>query len=300
MANGQGVTAAEAPAPHGRRVSLPRGLRGWNLLVLPPLAFVVVFFLYPLAGMIARSFAEGAFPGALYLDLLRDDVFLLALRNTFTYAAITAAAAAFLGYPVAVLIGFARPAAAGLLLLFVMVPFWTSILVRSYAWLVVLGREGIVNTFWLGWGLGSKPLQLIFNDIGVVVAMVHVMLPYMVLAMLSNIARLDRNLLTAAASLGASRSQTFIRVLFPLTLPGVAGGLALVFVLSLGFFITPAVMGGPRQVVTAILIHDQIARQLAWDQAAAVSVVLLVLTAGTFFVCARILGLRRHMMPSGL
>jgi ABC-type spermidine/putrescine transport system permease subunit I len=117
----------------------------------------------------------------------------------------------------------------------------------------------------------------------------------MILAVLSSMARLDKDLLTAASSLGATRWQAFVRVLFPLTFPGVAGGLALVFVLSLGFFITPAVMGGPRQIVAAIMIHDQITKQLAWDQAAAVSVVLLVLTGGTFFVCARILGLQRHM-----
>ncbi|HEV8259087.1 MAG TPA: ABC transporter permease [Casimicrobiaceae bacterium] len=271
---------------HGRRA---------NFLIVAPLLFVAAFFLHPMAGMLSRSFTEGAFPGALYLELANDSVFLLALRNTFMFATVTAAAAAILAYPVAILIGFARPGVAGLLLLLVMVPFWTSILVRSYAWLVLLGREGIVNSIWIGWGLGSNPLKLIFNDAGVIIAMVHVMLPYMILAVLSSMARLDKDLLTAASSLGATRWQAFVRVLFPLTFPGVAGGFALVFVLSLGFFITPAVMGGPRQIVAAIMIHDQITKQLAWDQAAAVSVVLLVLTGGTFLVCARILGLQRHM-----
>lgn len=270
----------------------------FSLFIVPPLLFIAVFLIYPLADMVRLSFAEGPFPGALYLDLLRDNVFLLSLRNTFLFAFITAVCSAVLAYPVSVLIGFSRPAVANVLLLLVMVPFWTSILVRSYAWLVLLGREGVVNSLWIGSGLGSKPLQLLFNSIGVCVAMVHVMLPYMILPIVSTIGRLNKDVFWAASSLGASRWQTFVRVLLPLTLPGVAGGFALVFVLSMGFFITPAIMGAPRDIVTGMVIHDKVTRQLAWPEAAAISVVLLVLIGGAFLFCARVLGLQRHMSIS--
>jgi putative spermidine/putrescine transport system permease protein len=286
---------AATPARKAAPGKEPRVWNGFTFMLAPPALFIAVLFIYPLLGMAARSLTEGAFPGAIYLDLARDNLFLLSLRNTFTYALLTAGLAAVLGYPVAVLIGFSRPAVANVLLLLVMVPFWTSILVRSYAWLVVLGREGILNFLWMGSGLGTKPLQLIFNSTGVVVAMVHVMLPYMILPLLSTISRINKDVLAAASGLGASPCQAFRRVLLPLTLPGAAGGFALVFVLSLGLFITPVLMGGPREVVTAMVIYDQITRQLDWDHASAVSVILLLLTGGAFFVCARIFGLQRHM-----
>lgn len=289
------VVVTGAAARKGRGLS---EAARFGLFIVPPLLFVAVFLIYPLADMVLLSFAEGPFPGALYLDLLQDNVFLLSLRNTFLFAFVTAICSAVLAYPVAVLIGFSRPAVSNALLLLVMVPFWTSILVRSYAWLVLLGREGIVNALWMGSGLGSKPLQLLFNSIGVCIAMVHVMLPYMILPIVSTIGQLNKDVFWAASSLGASRWQTFIRVLLPLTLPGIAGGFALVFVLSMGFFITPAIMGAPRDIVTGMVIHDKVTRQLAWPEAAAISVVLLVVIGAVFLFCARVLGLRRYMSIS--
>jgi len=289
------MNLSERLAPQtNERVGLSETAR-YSLFIVPPLLFASLIFLYPMIETIGRSFLGGEYPGSLYLELSHDNVFLLSLRNTFVYAVLTTILTAILGYPVAILIGFARPGVAGLLLLLVMVPFWTSILVRSYAWLVLLGREGLVNSIWIGSGLGNRPLSLIFNSIGVSVGMVHVMLPYMILPIVSTISRINKEVLSAASSLGASRWQSFVRVLLPLTAPGVAGGAALVFVIALGFFITPALMGGPRDVVTAMVIHDRITRQLAWDQASAISVVLLLLTGGTFIICARILGLQRHM-----
>jgi putative spermidine/putrescine transport system permease protein len=267
----------------------------FRLLILLPLAFVTSLFVYPVAGFIWKSFTGGAYIGSIYGDLFRDELFLLALRNTFFYAFLTSILTAIAGYPVAILIGFSRPRTAALLLMLVMVPFWTSILVRSYAWLVILGREGLVNAAWLGLGLGEKPLQLIFNSTGSLIAMVHVMLPYMILPLVSTIGRIDKSVLAAASSLGANRSQSFLRVLLPMTMPGVAGGFGLVFVLSLAFFITPALMGGPRDLVTAMVIYDYITHQLAWEQAAAASVVLLAITAGVFLVFSRVLGLEQQI-----
>jgi putative spermidine/putrescine transport system permease protein len=298
-----GHAAVRSDAQHSRPGAANAGsglseAARYSMFMLLPLLFVSTFFLYPAAETVWRSVTGGTFPGGLYLDLLQDDVFLLSLRNTFFFAVLTTICAVLLGYPVAILIGFSRPAIGNLLLLLIMVPFWTSILVRSYAWLVLLGREGLVNATWIGSGLGEQPMSLIFNSIGVSIGMIHVMLPYMILPVISTISRINKETLSAASSLGASRWQSFVRVLLPLTLPGIAGGAALVFVISLGFFITPALMGGPRDLVTAMVIHDRITRQLAWDEAAAISVVLLLLTGGTFFICARIFNLQRHMSMS--
>jgi putative spermidine/putrescine transport system permease protein len=284
----------------------PRTQRSWarkeqlrtRLLIALPLVFILALFGYPLLDLFWLSVSSGAYPGAMYVDLAQDSLFLLSLRNTLVFAFLTSFLAALLGYPVALLVGFSRPVVAAILLLLVMVPFWTSVLVRTYAWLVILGREGLVNSLWLALFQGQKPLQLIYNGTGITIAMVHVMLPYMILPIVSVMARLDKSVLAAAGSLGANRWQTFVRVLLPLTLPGVAGGFALVFVLSLGFFITPALMGGPRNLVTAMVIHDQITRELAWDRAAGIAFLLLAIMGGVFFVFARIFGLRQQMSAS--
>jgi ABC-type spermidine/putrescine transport system permease subunit I len=269
-----------------------------RLLLVLPAAFVLALFFYPLLDLFWLSLTSGRYPGSVYVDVAQDPIFLLSLKNTLFFALTTAAFAAVLGYPVAIVVGFSRPSVANFLLILVMVPFWTSVLVRTYAWLVILGREGMINSIWLGLGLGTRPLQLTFNSVGVTIAMVHVMLPYMILPIVSNIGRIDHSVLAAASSLGANRWYTFTRVLFPLTVPGLVGGCSLVFVLSIGFFITPALMGGPRDLVTAMVIHDQITKELAWDQAAASSAILLVIIGGLFWVFSHALGLGRHMAIS--
>lgn len=264
-------------------------------LLIPPLIVLLCAFAYPLLDLFLRSFSapEGIFGH--YFALLRDSVFLIALTNTLKFALITGVFTAILGFPVALLIASVRPTVAGILLLLVMVPFWTSILVRSYAWIVLLGRNGILNSLLLDIGLVNEPLALLFNSIGVSIGMIHVMLPYMILPILSVMSRTNLDLLAAAESLGANRWQVFWRVLLPLTLPGILGGFVLVFVLSLGFFVTPALLGGPRDLVAAMTIREKISLGLAWDEAAAASVILLVLTSGTFLACLRIFNLRRGM-----
>jgi ABC-type spermidine/putrescine transport system permease subunit I len=269
--------------------------RGYALFLVLPAFMVAVFFAYPLLGLLSLSFSSPDGWFGHYLDVLSDGVFLLALRNTLFFALATAFLTALLGYPVALLVASVGPTLGGVLLLLVMVPFWTSILVRAYAWIVLLGRGGLINTGLIEIGIINTPLPLLFNATGVIIGMVHVMLPYMILPVLNSMKRLNPNVLAAADSLGASRSQVFLRVLLPLTAPGVMGGFVLVFVISLGFFITPALMGGPRNLVSAKLLHEQITQQLAWPEAAAVAMVILVLTLGTFVICARVFGLRGSM-----
>ena len=267
----------------------------YTAFIVPPLAILALLFFYPLLSLLADSFSSAHGWLGHYRDVFSSEVFRKSLANTAKFAALTSVLTALLGYPVALLIASVNTRLGRLLLLLVLVPFWTSALVRSYAWMAVLGRSGMINTMFQDVGLTDQPLQLLFNSVGVVIGMVHVMLPYMILPILSALNGLNKDLLVAAESLGATSWQSFVRVLLLLTVHGLLGGLVLVFVLSLGFFITPALMGGPNDVVTALVIHEQITEQLQWGQASAASAILLLLTTGTFLVLAKLFGLRRKV-----
>ena len=166
--------------------------------------------------------------------------------------------------------------------IFVLLPLWTSVLVRTYAWMVLLGRNGVFNRWLIDIGVIADPLPLLNNFTGVLIGMVHVLLPYMVLPIYGAVRRLDPALVAAAEGLGASSWRIFWRVYLPLTLPGIFAGATIVFVLSLGFFITPALLGGGKVMMLAVLIEQQIHQTLNWPFAAALSAVLLALTLGVY------------------
>lgn len=176
-------------------------------------------------------------------------------------------------------------------MIFVMLPFWTSILVRSYAWMVLLQREGIINSVLLKLGLIDAPIKMMFNSIGVTVGMVHVLLPFMILPLLAVMKGVDRNLLKAAENLGASPFVAWWKVFFPLSLPGVGAGSLLVFMMAIGFFITPSLLGGRTDVMISMAIEAQVNDMVNWGLASSMAVVLLGVTTAIFFVYDRILGL---------
>lgn len=273
--------------------SRPEGSVGFALLAAPAVLFMVVLLAVPLADFLRRSLSGPEGPLQYYLALLSSEYSRYVFLTTFRIALIAATLAALLGYPVAWLIASVRPRVARVLLLIVLVPFWTSILVRSYGWIVLLGRRGIVNATLEATGVIDAPLALMFNATGVMVGMVQILLPYMVLPILSVMTRLNCEVVLAAESLGARPRQVFLRVLLPLTLPGVGGGFVLVFTLALGFFVTPRLLGGRQDVMVAMLIEEQITRRLAWDEAAASGFLLLLLTLGAFAASVRIFRLNR-------
>jgi ABC-type spermidine/putrescine transport system permease subunit I len=178
-------------------------------------------------------------------------------------------------------------------MIIIVLPFFTSIIVRTYAWMVLLGRNGIVNQYLMALHLTDAPLPLLYNQAGVVIGMTYVLLPYMVLTVYSVMRGIDPELVRAAHSLGASRLQAFRRVFLPLSLPGIAGGTLLVFILSLGFFITPALMGGPGDMMIAMLIEREVEITLNWAFASALAVVLLALTLVGFVGYNHIVRLER-------
>lgn len=263
-----------------------------SLLVTPLLLFLGAFYAYPVAAMMWRSVAEPHFTAAHYTALFSSDIYALVFGITLRISLVTTLAALVLGYPVAYVLARLPPARANLLLIVVLIPFWTSILVRTYAWMVLLGRDGVINQLLMALGVIHAPLQLLNTTFAVYVAMVHVLLPFMILPLYVALRAIDPALLRAAASLGARPAATFRQVLLPLSLPGVFAGSILVFTLALGFFITPALVGGPRDLMIAILIQQQV-EILHWPFAAALAVVLLVAAVGSFALLSKVLGVER-------
>ena len=181
-----------------------------------------------------------------------------------------------IGYPIAYLIATSRGLTARLLLLLVLLPFWTSLLVRTTAWVILLQKEGVVNGVLVGVGLVDEPMQLIFNRFGVYVAMAHILLPFLVLPLYSVMVSIPPSHMRAAASLGATPLSSFLSVYLPQTMPGLVAGCTLVFILCLGFYITPALVGGPRDQMLSYLIAEFATRTGNWGMSSAIAVILLL------------------------
>ncbi len=246
------------------------------LLILPALALFVLFFAFPVVRLLSLGFTGGSL--AWYAKALTHPLYVQVFLLTFRMAAAVTLGCLLLGYPIAYLLATTTRFWRLVGFLFILFPFWTSVLVRTYAWMVLLGRNGVVNKILLATGLIEQPLALMYNFTGVLIGMVHVLLPYMILPLYGALRRVDPNLVQAAEGLGAPHWRVFWRIYLPLTLNGIAAGTILVFVLSLGFFITPALLGGGRVVMIAVLIQQQVGELLDWNFAAALSGLLLVVT----------------------
>lgn len=272
----------------------PGRRRGAAILLVPGVLFLVIFFVYPIAGMLGRSLTGVIGEPSLeaYGRILDQPAYLQVLATTFRISLVVTVITLVLGYPLAYFLSRLAPRAAALLLVLVVFPFFTSTLVRTYAWIVLLGNEGVLNQLLRGLDPAFR-LQLLYNEPGVLIGMSYILLPYMVLALYSVMRGIDRDLLRAAASVGAGPLRSFVRVFLPLSLPGVAGGALLVFILGLGFFITPALMGGPRETMVAMVIEQRVEQLLDWSFASALSVVLLGLTIVGFAAYDRLVGMER-------
>ena len=194
------------------------------------------------------------------------------------------------GYPVAYLLATVPTRQSNVLILLLLLPFWTSLLVRTTAWLVLLQDQGLVNDLGIWLGAWDEPLELIRNRMGVYIAMVHILLPFMVLPMFSVMKGIDASHMKAAASLGARPIPAFVKVYLPQTLPGVGAGVLLVFILTLGFYITPVLVGGPKEQMLSSFIVYHMNRTVNWGLAASLSVVLMVCVAIFFAIYQRLIG----------
>ncbi|CAN7442303.1 ABC transporter permease [Phenylobacterium sp. LjRoot225] len=256
----------------------------------PPLFWLVAFFLVPMGIVWAYSFGENRGLTEIVIDgtfqnyaRVFEPLYLLIFWKSAWTAALTTLFCLILGFPVALAITFAPSKLKAWLLLLVMLPFWTNLLVRTYALIAVLRTEGYINLT-LGWiwtrltGAAFTPLELLHNNFAVVVGLVYVHLPFMVLPLYSALDRLDRSLLEASLDLGAGHLRTLFSVVVPMALPGIASGVVITFIPALGAYLTPDLLGGPESQMIANVIERQFKRANDWPFGAALSFVLMYLT----------------------
>jgi len=284
-----------APAKVNGRAGRKRGplVTPWSWLVGPLLIVLIVAFLVPMWLMVVRSVTDPPGAGlANYQEFFNSEADLRVLGNTFYIAAISTIACLLIGYPYAYLMAIVPQRVAGILLIFVLVPFWSSLLVRTFAWEVILRDVGLINTTLKGLGLIDQPLPLIRNTFSVILGMTQILLPFMVMPLYTVMQRIDPELTRAAANLGAPPAKAFRRVFLPLSYPGVTAGCLLVFVLALGFYITPTILGSARETMISRFIADQIQQRVNWGLGTAMAVVLMVLTFICLAIASRFVKLR--------
>jgi ABC-type spermidine/putrescine transport system permease subunit I len=260
--------------------------------VIPLLILMALAFNIPLVAMLARSFGTVDFTLEHYESLIRVPVYMKVVGNTFYVAAIASLCCALLGYPLAYWMRGLSPTRQLIVIGFVVVPFWISVLVRTYAWIVMLGNGGLVNQGLLALGWVGAPVSFLYNTTGVTIGTINVLLPFLVLPLFASMIKIDERLLQAAASLGAPPRVIFWRIFFPLTLPALAAGTIMVFILTLGFYVTPAVLGGGRVSMIANMLDLLINRMPRWELAAAISTTLLALTL-LLYAASRWIGERK-------
>jgi putative spermidine/putrescine transport system permease protein len=244
---------------------------------------------YLLGALDLRRDSDGTITGAPQEQRVFRDV----LARTLWISAMVTLICLVLGYPVAYVIAAQPPGRAGLLLFLVLLPFWTSLLVRTVAWVVLLQKEGVLNSLFLSLGLVNEPLKMIFNRFAVYVAMVHVLLPFMVLPLYSVMRSIPSSYVRAASSLGARPITAFWRVYVPQTLPGIGAGCLMVFIQALGYYITPALVGGADDQMISYFIAFYASRTVNWGMAAALSIMLLTATLALYAVYNRFVGVER-------
>lgn len=271
------------PLPNAQALRRIDRLERWGLfgLITPALLLIMVTMLIPVAWLFYLSVLSdaGAFSWEHYQRMWEHPSYGRTFATTFKVSLLTTGICILLGYPLAYFLSELPRRAANLCMVAVLLPLWTSLLVRTYAWLVLLQRKGLINNWGIELGLWDEPLALVHNLSGTLIGMVHVMLPFMVLPLYAAMRAIDRSYLRAAANLGAGPVRSFWLVFFPLALPGLSTGALIVFILCLGFYVTPAVLGGGKVIMVSSRIANDIEIFFNWGAASALGVVLLALTA---------------------
>jgi mannopine transport system permease protein len=263
------------------------------LLLAPLIVTLVVAFYLPIFQFLSRSVLDPTFTLDNFTHMIDRPVYGTILLRTFRTALIVAVGTLLLGYPVAYLMSTLKGWRLVLVAAIVVLPLWVSVLVRTYAWTVLMGRNGVINQALVGLGITEEPVRILNTEFAVWVAMIHILLPMMVLPIYSSLRNIPRELSQSAQSLGASWPAVIRHIIVPLSLPGVAAGMVLVFIISLGYFITPMLLGGPSTMMIATLITQQATQLLDWPFASAVASVLLFATLAVVVVFNRVLRLER-------
>lgn len=270
-------------------------LERWRLFGLgsPAILLVLVILVIPVGWLFYVSFigADGQFSLENYERMISRRSYIRIFLTTFQISIITTLLCIFLGYPLAYFFSQLPRRVANLCLITVLLPFWTSLLVRTYAWLVLLQKRGLVNDWAISLGLWDEPIKIVHNMTGTLIGMVHIMLPFLVLPVYGAMRAINEDYMKAASNLGAGPTRAFWTVFFPLSGPGLFAGSLMVFVLCLGFFVTPAVLGGGKVIMVSMKIVSNIEIFVNWGAASALGVVLLIATMLILWLASRFIRL---------
>jgi putative spermidine/putrescine transport system permease protein len=269
-----------------------------TILMLPAFAMLAAVFLVPLVWFFAQILFVDSDPSLLWpqiVSVVTSRAVLQAIVTTNWISLLVTISVLLMGYPIAYYLANRRGLRFTLVVFCIVVPYFTSVIVRTYSWMVLLGRTGLINQALQSLGWTDAPLPLLYNKTGIVIGMTYVLLPYMVLTLYAAMKSIDGNLLRAARGMGASGLMTFWRIYLPLSLHGVISGALIVFILAIGFFITPALMGGPSDVMIAMLIERSVEITLDWSSAAVMSLFLLAVTLVLYAIYYRVTDVRRLM-----
>ena len=274
--------------------------RPW-LLLAPALIILIVLLVLPILVMLRFTFYEfvtagverDIFTAANWREFFSDPYYHGFLWKTARVSAITAVLCALMGYPPAYFIAMTAYRQKWLLLLLLIVPFWISFTIRTFSWIHILGEQGAINATLLWLGIIDRPLQMLYTEGSVIMGMIHFLLPYMILNVYVSLEGIDRNLISAARTLGCTSWQAFREVTLPLSLPGLGAGTLLCFVLAAGSYVTPQILGSNRDALFGNLIFDTIMSELNWPLGSTLSVVLLVLLGILSAIYSRYMGLSR-------
>lgn len=277
--------------------TVPKKPYGLNWLV-PVLSLLIFFFLVPLTGLLLRSVSDPDWGLQNYRELVGTVTYVKVMGNTFLVASVVTVITVLVGFPVAWLLAIIPSQAARLLMNILLLSMWTNLLVRTYAWMVLLQQTGFINKMLMASGLIETPLIMVNNLVGVTIGMTYIMVPFLVMPLHATMKAIDPSILRAAAICGASQWQAFYRVLLPLAAPGLASGALMVFVMSLGYFVTPALLGGTANMMLAELIAQLVQSLLNWGLAGAVALMLMVVTLGLYALQLRLLSAQSSVRAS--
>lgn len=262
-------------------------------LTLPYLGLVSMLIIIPIGWLFYMSFVgrDGTLSLENYIRMLDSKAYIRIFITTFKISFLTTLICALIGYPLTYFMSQLPKKWAGICMIGVLIPFWTSLLVRTYAWLVLLQKKGLLNNVLIDFEIIEEPIKFVHNTSGTLIGMAHIMLPFLILPLYANMRSIDKDCVKAAASLGATPTRAFWTVFFPLSIPGLLAGLLIVFVLCLGFYVTPAVLGGGRVIMAAMKISSNIELYFSWGAASALGVVLLVVTMAILFIASRLVSI---------
>lgn len=255
------------------------GKHGLKLLLTISVTFLLVFMILPILDMFTKSVVDdNGFTWSYFKEFFSKSLYAKILLNTIRLSLIIGLVTIVLGYPVAYLMNRVGPVLRCIIMGCVQIPFWTSLLVRTYSWIAILQNQGVVNVVLQKLGIIKQPIQLLYNDAGVIIVMTYIMLPYMIFSISSVMGQIDKNVIIASRSLGAGKTMTFFRIFLPLSLPGIMSGFFIVFLNTMGYYIVPALVGGQKSQMFSQTIQNELSGVLNWNFASAISIMLVMVT----------------------